>query len=281
MATTLSEATSASIREAIDNVTADKNKVPGLVAVVVDKNGKVTFSHASGTRGKETQEPMTLDSTFWIASCTKLIGGIAAMQLCEQGRLALNDADIIERVAPELKRVRILNSIAKNGKAEYIDKKNRITLKMLLTHTAGFGYTFYNDKLRQWSHDTFNDEVDALPDGILGQPLVFEPGTQWHYGVGIDWAGTIVERVSGMSLNDYFQENIFTPLGIQNISMFPSQSMKDNLAYMHQRDANGNISQRNHLYRTPLTVSDEGISQLYNSAGAGCYARPVEYCGMP
>ena len=139
MAATLSEATSANIRDAIDNVTADKNKIPGLVAVVVGKDGKLTFSHASGTRGKETQEPMTLDSTFWIASCTKLIGGIAVMQLCEQGKLALDDADLIEKVAPELKRVRILDSIDKDGKAVYIDKKNRITLKMLLTHTGKGG----------------------------------------------------------------------------------------------------------------------------------------------
>lgn len=139
MARTLSEATSASIREAIDNVTADKNKVPGLVVVVVGKDGKLTFSHASGTRGKETQEPMTLDSTFWIASCTKLIGGIAAMQLCEQGKLALDDADVIEKIAPELRRIRILDSIDKNGKAEYVDKKNRITLNMLLTHTGKEG----------------------------------------------------------------------------------------------------------------------------------------------
>ena len=136
MATTLSEATSASIREAIDKVTADKNKIPGFVAVVVGKNGKLMFSHASGTRGLETQEPMTLDSTFWIASCTKMIGGIAAMQLCEQGKLALDDADLVEKIAPELKAVRILKSIDQNGKAEYVEKKNRITLKMLLTHTG-------------------------------------------------------------------------------------------------------------------------------------------------
>ena len=110
---------------------------------------------------------------------------------------------------------------------------------------------------------------------------MFEPGTQWQYGVGIDWAGTIVERVSGMSLNEYFQNNIFEPLGIVNINMFPPQSMKDKLAYMHQRDSSGNIFQRNHLHRRPLMVDGEAKTQTYNSAGAGCYARPVEYCGMP
>ncbi|CAF9928178.1 MAG: hypothetical protein HETSPECPRED_006765 [Heterodermia speciosa] len=303
MVKTLSEVASVSIREAIDKATADKNKIPGLVAIVVGKDGELMFSHASGTRGKETQEPMTLDSTFWMASCTKMIGGIAVMQLCEQGKLALDDPDLVESIAPELKSVRILKNVDQNGKAEYVEKKNRITLRMLLTHTAGFGYTFFNEKLRQWSHNTFNDEFDGLPN-YLSSPLLFEPGTKWvyvlqqlsadlvmakieeanskgtyrEYGIGIDWAGTIVERVSGMSLNDYFQQNVFRPLGVKNINMFPSQSMKDTLAYMHQKDTNGNIFQRNHLLRRPLVVDGEAITQTYNSAGAGCYARPIEYC---
>ena len=105
-------------------------------------------------------------------------------------------------------------------------------------------------------------------------------GTYREYGIGIDWAGTIVERVSGMSLNDYFQQNVFRPLGVKNINMFPSQSMKDTLAYMHQKDTNGNIFQRNRLLRRPLVVDGEAIAQTYNSAGAGCYARPIEYCGI-
>ena len=105
-------------------------------------------------------------------------------------------------------------------------------------------------------------------------------GTYREYGIGIDWAGTIVERVSGMSLNDYFQQNIFRPLEIKNINMFPSQSMKNTLAYMHQKDTNGNIFQRNHLLRRPLMVNGEAIAQTYNSAGAGCFARPIEFCGI-
>jgi len=96
--------------------------------------------------------------------------------------------------------------------------------------------------------------------------------------VGIDWAGTIVERVSSMALNDYFQKHIFQPLGIENISMFPTKSMKENLAYMHQKTADGQIYQRNHLHRRPLVVDGEEIAKTYNSAGAGCFAKPIEYC---
>lgn len=79
-----------------------------------------------------------------------------------------------------------------------------------------------------------------------------------------------------MSLNDYFQKNIFQPLGLQNISMFPSQQMKDRLAHMHAKRPDGSIHERDHLLRAPLVAdSPDGI---YNSAGAGCFARPEEYC---
>ena len=136
MAKVLSESTTANIRKTIDAVTADKNKIPGCVAVVVGKDGKIIFSHASGTKGVDTKEPMSLDTVFWIASCTKMIGGIAAMQLCEQGKLSLDDADMVEKFCPELKSIKILTNVDENGKAEFVDKKTRITLRMLLTHTG-------------------------------------------------------------------------------------------------------------------------------------------------
>ena len=136
MANLLSTTASDGIRQIMDESTSDINKIPGCVAVVVDKSGKTIFQHASGKRGADTKAPMTLDSVFWIASCTKMIGGIAAMQLVEQGKLALDDADVVERYCPELKHVRILKSISEDGKAETVEKKNRITLRMLLSHTG-------------------------------------------------------------------------------------------------------------------------------------------------
>jgi len=136
MAKALSESAAANIRKNIDGVTADKKGIPGCIAVVVGKDGKTIFSHASGNKGSETQDPMTLDTVFWIASCTKMIGGIAVMQLVEQGKLALDDADLVEKICPELKDVRILQDVDAKGKPTFVEKKNRITLKMLLTHTG-------------------------------------------------------------------------------------------------------------------------------------------------
>ena len=136
MAKCLSETASKEIREAIDNVTADPNVIPGCVMVVVGKDGAPIFTHASGTRGIDSKAPMTLDTTFHIASCTKMITGLAAMQLCEQGTLALDDSDLVEKLCPELKAVKILKDIDAYGNLDLVEKKNRITLRMLLSHTG-------------------------------------------------------------------------------------------------------------------------------------------------
>lgn len=136
MASSLKPSAVTDICHAIDKVTADKNRIPGCVFVAVNKDGKALIEHASGDRGLDTQEPITLDSVFWIASCTKMICGIAAMQLVEQGLLALDDADQLEDICPELRTISILKNVDKCGNPEMIDKKHRITLRMLLTHTG-------------------------------------------------------------------------------------------------------------------------------------------------
>lgn len=123
MAEVLSESAANAIRTAMDEVAAEPNRVPGCVAVVVNQNGETIFSHASVKRGVDTKDPMTLDTVFWIASCTKMIAGIAATQ----GKLALDDADLVEKMCPELKSIRILKGFDENGRAETVEKLNRIT----------------------------------------------------------------------------------------------------------------------------------------------------------
>ena len=136
MTGTLSDAAQDRIRASMDDATADPRQIPGCVAVVVDRDGTTLFAHASGAKGVDTAEPMTLDTVFWIASCTKMVAGVAAMQLVERGRLALDDADVVERYCPELGTVQILRGVDGDGRAETVAKENRITLRMLLSHTG-------------------------------------------------------------------------------------------------------------------------------------------------
>ncbi|KAH6642088.1 beta-lactamase/transpeptidase-like protein [Boeremia exigua] len=269
---TLSEEVVNSLRAAVDEACADpKSDIPGASIVVVGRDGKELFAHAAGQRGVGAADPMTLENVFWIASCTKMIAGLACMQLVEQGKLHLDDGDEIEQLIPEFRELRVLQ---KDGKL--VPKNKKITLRMLLSHTAGFGYTFFNEQLRDFSHPIGFDEFSGHIKDIL-QPLVFQPGEGWEYGLNIDYAGLALERVTGMSLNDYCHKNIFEPLGLKNISMFPTAEMKKQLAHMNHRNKDGTLVPRDHLLRKPLVVEASDVKDVLNSGGAGCFAKPSDY----
>ncbi|KAL2814690.1 beta-lactamase/transpeptidase-like protein [Aspergillus cavernicola] len=249
-----------------------EHDLPGVAVAVIGKDGKELFSHAAGQRGVGGSESMSPDSVFWIASCTKMIVGIACMQLVEQGRLSLDDVAQVERLCPELKAVKVLQP-----DGQLVEKIRGITLRMLLTHTAGFGYSFINSSLRDHGRPTgFNEFSGHVAD--FKQPLVNQPGEVWEYGINIDWAGIILERLTGQSLGSYIEENIFKPLGLVEISMIPFKNMKEKLAYMHQRDSSGQLSVRDHLLRRALTVDKESeVDSLFMSGGAGCFSTPQDY----
>jgi len=270
----LSAETHKNLKLIADGACADLDKgLPGTTIVVVGKDGQDLFALAAGKRGYGSVEPMTLENVYWIASCTKMIVGVACMQLVEQGRLELDNVAQVEKLCPELKAVRVLQS-----DGTLVDKKVGITLRMLLTHTAGFGYSFFNERLRDYGRPTGYDEFSGHMYDML-QPLVHQPGEAWEYGVNIDWAGILVERVTGVSLNNYMHRYIFEPLGLKNISMFPTDSMKEKLAYMNFRRPDGSLSGYDHILRRPLVVtSDSEVKDCFNSGGAGIFAKPQEYC---
>lgn len=127
--------TKSALQDKIDSYVSKDNGIPGLVCSIVNKQGDVVFEHASGKLGVGSDEPMALDTVLWIASCTKLITSIAAMQLVEKGRLDLDDGDQVERYLPELGRVKVLEETP-SGDLRLVEKARNITLRMLLTHTG-------------------------------------------------------------------------------------------------------------------------------------------------
>lgn len=192
----LSAETINTLRAKVDAACANQESgIPGTVFVVVGRDGKEKFAYAGGKRGYGSSEPMTLDNIFSIASCTKMITGIACMQLVEQGRLALDDAAQVERLAPELKDIKVLQA-----DGTLVEKKRGITLRMLLSHTggwtgqmsmdkqlltdrtAGFGYSFFNEQLRDCNRPTGYEEFSGHIYDVT-QPLTFQPGEGWQYGV--------------------------------------------------------------------------------------------------
>ncbi|RDH18478.1 beta-lactamase/transpeptidase-like protein [Aspergillus niger ATCC 13496] len=223
--------------------------LPGVVAMVVDKNGDQVFAHAAGQRGHGHDHlgPMQIDTLFWIASCTKLITGIACMQLVERGVLTLDDTEIVQRHCPELRHVRVLQP---DGRL--VEKQRDITLRMLLSHTEGFL-----------------------------QPLIHQPGEAWEYGISVDWAGFLLERVTGQTLHEYMQQHIFQPLRLTHISMIPNEANQAKLACMHQRVSNGQLYVRKeHPLQRSLAIGlypNDSPSSFCFSGGAGCFSTAHDY----
>ncbi|WQF77125.1 Putative beta-lactamase/transpeptidase [Colletotrichum destructivum] len=260
------------IRSIVDDAVLDPNHVPGTTVVVVDRSGTEHIAHSAGKRGISSNEPMTMETVYWMASCTKMIVGIACMQLVERDLLKLDDSDHLEKLCPELADVKVLSVEGK-----LVEKKRGITLRMLLTHTSGFGYAFLNERLRNWSLPAGIDEFSgSIQD--MKQPLVFQPGESWEYGIGIDWAGIALERASNTKLNDYIQVNVCQPLNLRSVNMVPTLEMKKGLAYMHSRERGGNIVARKHPLHLPLVVESELENHAcFKSGGAGIFAKPREY----
>ncbi|KAF2421035.1 beta-lactamase, partial [Tothia fuscella] len=280
----LSSKAADTIKSSLDACTSNPDSgIPGLVFVSVDKNGKTLASHFSGKRAPSSPEPMTEDTVFWIASCTKMITGLACMQLVEQGKIDLDDAQAVYKLCPELEKVKVIDG------DKLLERKGDITLRMLLTHTAGFGYEFFDPRIQEFGRNSDVEEGLGVKGvgyqvfsgderDILKMPLVNQPGQIWEYGINVDWAGIIVERLTSLTLNDYFQQHIFKPLGLENISFFPSKHMKSNVATMLQRSPDGKTTTRDHLYRRALLAqTDHEKKHIFNSGGAGCFAKPAEY----
>ncbi|KAE8364608.1 beta-lactamase/transpeptidase-like protein [Aspergillus caelatus] len=269
----------ANLRTIIDNACADENiGLPCANVMVVGKGDGSTcelFSHSAGVKGAEDRQLCDgEDDIYWLASCTKLVTGIACMQLVEQGKLGLDDADQVETLCPELKEVSVLQE--DGSKAE---KKRGITLRMLLTHTAGFGYSFLNRKLRSYflEHCGYIPEYNEFSGYMhdFYQPLVNQPGERFEYGINIDWAGILVERVTGIWLNDYMQQFIFAPLEVHDVSMIPSAHMKERLVGLWHRSAGGHLLRRDYPLNKPLDVKE--AAEIFHSGGAGLFGSIREF----
>ncbi len=214
----------------------ESKKMPGIVAVAATDKGPI-YEGAFGTREIGAAAPMTLDTVVWIASMTKAITATAAMQLIERGKLSLDRP--AHDVVPELAKARVLEGFDGGGQPKLRAPKRPITLRHLLTHTAGFGYEIWRAEIAKYQEVTSTPGITTCTNAALTTPLLFDPGEAWEYGINMDWAGKMVEAASGQKLDAYFQQNIFGPLGITDTSFALSPSQRSRLSRVHQRDDKG------------------------------------------
>jgi methyl acetate hydrolase len=229
------------VRTAMDDVlerTVETGRVPGVVAMAADDTGDI-YQGAFGKRQAGGADDMTVDTVFWIASMTKAVTSVAAMQLVEQGKLDL-DAPLGEML-PELATPNVLEGFDASGAPVLRPARRPITLRLLLTHTAGFTYNIWNPEMGRYMEHTGMPGIISCQSVCLQAPLMFDPGERWEYGINIDWAGKAVERVSGLSLNEYLHDHIFEPLGMTDSGFVLGPEQRSRLASMHVRSGDSSF----------------------------------------
>jgi methyl acetate hydrolase len=220
------------------NAAVGDGRVPGVVALAADRNGTF-YQGAFGKRGLGQDAPMTPDTVFRIASMTKAVTGVAAMQCVERGALALDQP--AGEIMPELAEPQVLEGFDPAGKPLLRAARRKITLRMLLTHTAGFVYHIWNQPMARFVAATDHPTILSGRLAALNAPLAFEPGERWEYGINIDWAGRMVEHVSGQDLDAYMREHIFTPLGMPDTGFVPGAGQLARFAGVHARKPDGSL----------------------------------------
>jgi len=240
-----------------------KGAVVGVTAAVTDRDG-LLYEGGVGERALGGGVAMTPDTVCMIASMTKAITGTAAMQLVERGLL---DLDVpASQWAPYLGEVQVLERFDAAGEPVMRPPKRPITLRHLLTHTAGFGYARWSELIDRYS------KQEELPSAYTGDiralmtPLVFDPGERWLYSIGIDWAGKVIEGACGQTLGAYMRENVLAPLGMTSTDYRISPDMKARLAKLHQRRDDGTLLPLD-LVRQQDPVVENGGGGLYSTVG--------------
>lgn len=217
----------------------EAGKVPGVVVAVGGREDAGSVA-GFGVRRLGVPEPMTPDTVVWIASMTKAITATAAMRLVEAGRLAL-DAPAAE-VVPALGGIQVLEGFDDQGMPRLRPPKRAITLRHLLTHTSGFAYDMWSAEITRFRKATGTPSVTTCRNAALDLPLLFDPGTGWSYGIGIDWVGKMVEAASGERLGAHLERTIFEPLGMVDTAFRLRKDMRARLAAVHARGPDGTLS---------------------------------------
>lgn len=225
--------------DVLARATQGADRVPGVVAMITDREGNI-YEGAAGERTLGSDVPMTLDTTFALFSTTKAITGTAVLQCVEEGLLDL-DAPAATYV-PDIGELKVLDGFDAGGDPVLREPKRDITTRMLLLHTAGFGYDFFNESYNRLSQEHGQPSVITCSKAALTTPLLFDPGEKWEYGTNIDWAGQVVESIRGQRLGDVMRQRIFEPLEMADTAFTMSPSMKDRLAPIHQRESDGSLT---------------------------------------
>jgi len=240
-----------------------RGTVAGAVALAARRDGML-FEASAGRR--DLSAAMTPDTIFWLASMTKAIVSVAAMQLVEQQRLSLDTP--AGDVLPALAEPWVLAGFNADGAPRLRPARTVMTLRHLLTHTAGFGYPEWNADLRRALAHGGMSRTPTNFDQVARFPLLFDPGRDWNYGISIDMVGLMIEAVSRQSLERYLRDHVLGPLGMEDTGFLLSPAQQARRARMHQRTADGGLQ--------PIDWP-AGQGQGFTGGGGGLCGSPSDY----
>lgn len=240
-------------------------RVPGVVAMATNREGTI-YEGAFGERVLGSGQAMTADTVGWIASMTKAITSVAAVQCVERGKLSLDTP--AHAVVPALAEVQVLTGFDAQGRPQTRAPRRPITLRHLLTHSAGFSYEIWNTDMQKVQAAWDIPSVTSCQNKALTLPLLFDPGERWEYGINIDWAGKMVEAVSGQTLGAYLQAHLLGPLGMRSTAFRISPDMRSRLAGTHLRGPDGVLAP------FPFEIPQEPEFEM---GGGGLYGTVGDY----
>ncbi|KAJ7043996.1 beta-lactamase/transpeptidase-like protein [Mycena alexandri] len=277
----LSEKQQDAIRGIMSRAVESKT-VPALFCGVTDQNGEL-FVHQAGRRvlGDPSSDLLDENAVFWICSQTKLITTIAALQLIEQGKLQLSTP--VSDILPEVANPVVVTVVGEDRKPTTTTPATTpLTLGHLLNHTSGMEYnldgqtlgTFPNSTAHAYGEDEDSSTFFRLNQGSFpGQLLKFEPGTDFAYGLSTDFLGFVIERVSGKSLDQYFKEHIFSPLGITSASFHLTPDLKERLLPLSFR-----VGENLEKFNDQVKIIPEKTN--VNFGGVGLFSSQKDYLAL-
>ena len=235
--------------------------IPAAAAMVAGPD-RIRYHGAFGERDSASRIPVTTQSLFRIASMTKPVTAVAAMQLVERGKVKLDDP--VSQYLPELAQLQVITGFAEDGHPLLRPAANPVLLRHLLTHTSGFAYDTWDSEQLRYSEYLARTNT---PQPRVA-PLSFDPGTQWRYGTSMDWTGRLVEAVSGKTLEAYFQEEILQPLAMKDTSFIVPEEKFERVVSLYSRDESGLLKEQPRKKLTP--------PKSFNGGG-GLYSTPEDY----
>jgi methyl acetate hydrolase len=251
-------AASASLDEEL-SAAVTRAEVPGVVVMAATRD-RLLYQGVFGKADVGRERPMTADAIFRIASMTKAVTSVAALQMYELRRFALDDP--AEKYLPELAHLMVFESFDNaTGGYRVRPAAKKVTIRHLLTHTSGLGYGFTSAIVRDFKPRD-GEKYEA-------GPLLFEPGTDWIYGTSVDWVGRLVEKLSGKNLEEYFRERIFTPLRMSDTFYNAPGGKQARLVTVHRRQdgrADAPLTEQPNQPQVPAT-SFSGGGGLLSTAG--------------